>query len=96
MEKAHTQTRQFDSLADIRQYKDEVMDSIRADEQRIGDLWHDLFHTEDDNLPATPARRLTRMVSVGTGVVDGIFLGWKLYRKFKGTASFFAGRRKRR
>ena len=71
-------------LEEIERYKDEVRQSIHDDEKRIGKLWSDLFHKEDRHTPKTPVQRMINMVNIGSGVIDGLILGWKLYRKFKG------------
>lgn len=79
-----TQQRTFCTLEEIERYKDEVRQSIHDDEKRIGTLWSDLFHKEDRHAPKTPVQRMINMVNIGSGVLDGLILGWKLYRKFKG------------
>lgn len=79
-----TQQRTFCTLEEIESYKDEVRQSIQDDEKRIGTLWSDLFHNEDSHTPKTPVQRMINMVNIGSGVIDGLILGWKLYRKFKG------------
>lgn len=79
-----TQQRTFCTLEEIERYKDEVRQSIHDDEKRIGTLWSDLFHNEDRHTPKTPVQRMINMVNIGSGVIDGLILGWKLYRKFKG------------
>ena len=76
--------RQFTSLEEIERYKEEVRESIRDDEKNISKLWSRLFRKEERHLPKTPVQRLASMVNVGSGVIDGVILGWKLYRKFKG------------
>lgn len=79
-----TQQRTFCTLEEIERYKDEVRQSIHDDEKLIGKLWSDLFHKEDRHAPKTPVQRMINMVNIGSGVLDGLILGWKLYRKFKG------------
>lgn len=79
-----TQQRTFCTLEEIESYKDEVRQSIHDDEKCIGKLWSDLFHKEDRHPPKTPVQRMINMVNIGSGVIDGLILGWKLYRKFKG------------
>lgn len=79
-----TQQCTFCTLEEIERYKDEVRQSIHDDEKRIGKLWSDLFHKEDRHAPKTPVQRMINMVNIGSGVLDGLILGWKLYRKFKG------------
>lgn len=95
MSKETTQLRQFNDLADIRKYKDDVQTAIHKDEERIADLWHNLFAPSDEARPNTPAKRVAHMLSMGTGIVDGVLLGWKLYRKYKGATTFFSKRGRR-
>lgn len=45
-------------------------------------IWNSLVHTPKDN--TTPTQRFTNMFTTGANVVDGLMLGWKLYRKFGG------------
>lgn len=85
--------RQFLSLADIRKYKDEVKGKIAKDEEHIAELWNELFHKED-NASQTKAQRFTKMISLGTGLFDGVMLGWKLYRKYQNGGFFFKKRRR--
>ena len=87
--------RQFRSLDDIREYKDELREHIRRDEDSIADKWDSLFHREE--APANNrAQKLARMVSLGTGVFDGAMLGWKLYRKYQEGAFLFGKKKKRK
>ena len=85
--------RQFLSLTDIRNYKDEVKEEIDKDEEHIAELWNELFHKED-NASQTKAQRFTKMLSLGTGLFDGVMLGWKLYRKYQNGGFFFKKRRR--
>lgn len=91
MEKEYTST-QFNTLDDIEAYKTKVRKSIRHDEEEMASLWNSLFHKESHHEAKTPVQRLTSYVNIGSGVLDGVILGWKLYRKFNGKVSF----RKRR
>lgn len=96
---AHNDTannvRQFRSLTDIREYKEELREQIRQDEESISDKWDDLFHKEEVE-PQNKAQKIARMVSLGTGVFDGVMLGWKLYRKYQEGAFFFRKKNKRK
>lgn len=87
---------QFKSLSDIRAYKDTLHGEIKKDEEQIGLLWNDLFHTSESKENPSPTQRFTNMFNIGAGIFDGIILGWKLYRKFKGGAAFFGKNRFRR
>lgn len=75
---------EFSSLADIRLRKDLLRKDIVAEDERIKDLWHKLF-TRPSALSksASPSKRLSSMLSMGAGALDGAILAWKLYRKFK-------------
>ena len=78
-------SRSFSSLEEIERYKEEVRKNIREDERNIADLWNRLFLKDGGkHMPKTPMQRISSMVNIGSGVVDGIILGWKLYHKFKG------------
>lgn len=86
--------RQFRSLNDIREYKEELREQIKLDEDSIADKWNSLFHREE--APAnSKAQKLARMVSLGTGMFDGAMLGWKLYRKYQ-EGAFLFGKKKRK
>ena len=88
--------RQFRSLTDIREYKEELCKQIKQSESHIAESWNELFHKEEE-IPKNKAQRLARMLSLGTGVFDGALLGWKLYRKYKEGALLFGfGRNKKR
>lgn len=86
--------RQFGSLAEIETYKAEVRNQIRESEKDISSLWGDLFQKESPTLVKTPTQRLMSMVNMGSGILDGLILGWKLYRKFKKPAKHPRTRRR--
>ena len=77
-------TMQFNSLEEIEAYRDQLMLDLHKDEERIASLWKGLFCKEQSRRPKTPMQRVLSMVNVGSGVLDGVILGWKLYRKFSG------------
>lgn len=87
--------RQFASLTDIRAYKEELRKQIEKDEGCIADKWNELFHKEED-APRNKAQRVARMFSLGSGVFDGVMLGWKLYRRYQEGSLLFSGKKKRR
>lgn len=75
---------QYNSLNDIRLRKESIRKSIEADDKKIKALWNSLFTKPDAfNKDASRGRRITSMISIGTGAFDGALLAWKLYRKFK-------------
>lgn len=82
------------TLSDIRQQKLLLQEAIKQDDQTIKDLWKGLFR-KPDLTAATPSKRIQTFLSVGTGVVDSLILGWKLYHKFSNTP-LLGGRKKRK
>lgn len=84
--------RKFSSLDDIRAYKEELLEQIRQDSDVISTKWNDLFHREEPT-PQSKAQKIMKMLSMGTGVLDGAMLGWKLYRKYQEGAFLFGKRR---
>ena len=72
------------SLEQIRDSKEALRDEIRRDEDQIRQLWGQLFTKPEPLSALTPTKRISTLMSTGAGVLDGIILGWKLYRKYKG------------
>lgn len=60
--------------------KTQLLVDINKDSNRIGKLWGELFHAPKKD--ATPTKRFTGLMNTGAGILDGVILGWKLYRKF--------------
>ena len=87
-------TQNIKSLADLRIIKDRLRNDIVKDEEHIGILWDELFHKPCSDEASSPTKRFSNMMGIGTGIIDGILLGWKLYRKFKGTTDLFRKRRR--
>ena len=83
--------RKFSSLDDIRLYKEELLEQIRQDRDVISTKWNDLFHREEP-APQNKAEKLMTMLSMGTGVLAGAMLGWKLSRKYQEGAFLFGKR----
>ena len=75
-------TNEYRSLKDIRLRKAELKSEILKDSSKMQTIWNSLVHTPKDN--TTPTQRFTNMFTTGANVVDGLMLGWKLYRKFGG------------
>lgn len=77
-------TNGYNTLTDIRLRKEQLHNEILKDDQKIKDLWSGLFQPNsfyDKN--ASPSKRFSGFMNIGAGVIDGILLGWKLYRKFR-------------
>lgn len=96
MNNQEPQLQPINTMADLRAAKDTVSHQLRADEERMAGMWHSLFAPKDKAALATPTARLTRMVGMGAGIVDGVLLGWKLYKKYQGAKNFFGLRKKKR
>ena len=73
----------YRSLEEIRDRKDLLLQEIRRDDQQIKTLWGELFPKQQPMAALTPSKRISSLMATGAGVLDGILLGWKLYRKFK-------------
>lgn len=87
------QPQNIKSLEDIAAYKDKLRKQIEHEEECIAGKWNELFHKEEP-APQGKAQKLLRMVSLGTGMFDGMMLGWKLYRKYQEGAFLFGGKKK--
>lgn len=81
------QNQGFCSIAEIEEYKSRVKEDIQDDEAKIASLWNSLFHKEESTMPKTPVQKIISLANLGTGILDGVILGWKLYRKFHGFKS---------
>ena len=74
----------YQSIEEIRLRKAALQKEIEADSAKIDEKWHSLFKKPDALLKsATPSQRISGIIRSGAGVLDGILLVWKLYRKFK-------------
>lgn len=74
----------YQSIEEIRLRKAALQKEIEADSAKIDEKWHSLFKKPEALLKsATPSQRISGIISSGAGVLDGILLVWKLYRKFK-------------
>lgn len=75
--------RPYTSLEQIRDSKDLLVKDIRSNEKQIQQLWGQLFTKPEPLSALTPTKRFSALMSTGAGILDGVILGWKLYRKFK-------------
>lgn len=81
----NSKSAQYRSLTDIRAQKDLLKKDIEQQDEKISLLWGILFHQEkSERLLPRPTKKIGGMIKVGTGLMDGALLGWKLYRKFNG------------
>ena len=92
MTTAQTHNPDYQTLTELRQRNAQLLSDIAQDDKRIKALWSQLFYRP--KAEGSPSQRLTSLLSTGGGILDGLILGWKLYRRFgkKGSFSLF-GRR---
>jgi len=70
----------YTTLQEIRRRKEAVLSEIRRNNKQISKSWSNLFR---DNEPRKKGFTLSSVLNTGMGFMDGFFLVWKLYRKFK-------------
>lgn len=73
----------YNDISDIIQKKEELRKAITQKEKKINILWDDIFHPKEENTFSTPSQRLLKYANTGLGLMDGMLLGWKLYRRLK-------------
>lgn len=84
MEESFSTVSSYQSIEEIRLRKAALQKEIDADSAKIDEKWHSLFKKPEAlSKSATPSQRISGIISSGAGVLDGILLVWKLYRKFK-------------
>lgn len=76
MKKAET----YNTLHEIRLRKETILSEIRMDNQQMNILWKGLFRKP---VQKKKAFTLSSLMTMGTGMADGLLLVWKLYRKYK-------------
>ena len=69
----NNQEQELSSLAEIMLRKELVQKDIDADDEKIKTL----------SKSASTSKRISSLMSMGAGALDGAILAWKLYRKFK-------------
>ncbi len=84
MKESFSTVSSYQSIEEIRLRKAALQMEIEADSAKIDEKWHSLFKKPEAlSKSATPSQRISGIISSGAGVLDGILLVWKLYRKFK-------------
>ncbi len=73
----------YHSLSEIRLHKLAILKDIQNDGRQINMMWEELFHHPSKSYSGSPTKRIAGLLSIGTTVLDGAILGWKLFRKFK-------------
>ncbi|MBQ7421152.1 MAG: hypothetical protein IJV27_03290 [Prevotella sp.] len=77
----------YKSLSEIRLRKAQLLTDITKDNNKMRNMWNEIFHKPKDKV--TPTQRFSGLMSTGAGVLDGLILGWKLYRKLGGKKKLF-------
>jgi len=72
----------YTSLDDIRARKKALRAELNRDTQQMRTQWTGLFAKPDTS--QMPARRLSRFVSTGVTVFDGLLFAYKLYNRLGG------------
>uniref|UniRef100_UPI004025DE2F hypothetical protein n=1 Tax=Prevotella sp. TaxID=59823 RepID=UPI004025DE2F len=84
MKESFSTVSSYQSIEEIRLRKAALQKEIEADSAKNDEKWHSLFKKPEAlSKSATPSQRISGIISSGAGVLDGILLVWKLYRKFK-------------
>lgn len=84
MKESFSTVSSYQSIEEIRLRKAALQKEIEADSAKIDEKWHSLFKKPEAlSKSATPSQRISGIIRSGAGVLDGILLVWKLYRKFK-------------
>ena len=84
MKESFSTVSSYQSIEEVRLRKAALQKEIEADSAKIDEKWHSLFKKPEAlSKSATPSQRISGIISSGAGVLDGILLVWKLYRKFK-------------
>lgn len=84
MKESFSTVSSYQSIEEIKLRKAALQKEIEADSAKIDEKWHSLFKKPEAlSKSATPSQRISGIISSGAGVLDGILLVWKLYRKFK-------------
>lgn len=84
MKESFSTVSSYQSIEEIRLRKAALQKEIEADSAKIDEKWHSLFKKPEAlSKSVTPSQRISGIISSGAGVLDGILLVWKLYRKFK-------------
>ena len=80
---------EINNLAELRARKRELRNDMNKHEERIATTWDEFFVQKEPN------SRGEQVVKIATNVIsiaDGLFFGWKMYRRFGGALRF--GKRK--
>lgn len=81
IQQEHTE---LSSLNDLRLRKELLRKDIESDEKQMRNLWRSIFtRPQALSKQASTSKRISSLISMGAGALDGAILAWKLYHKFK-------------
>ena len=81
-ENSHTQ-HSYTTLRSIADRKSQLLKEIRKDSDQLTKLRRQLFEKPTALTSKRKGARMQGLMTTGAGVLDGLILVWKLYRKFK-------------
>lgn len=79
----HSLQPSYDTLRSIADRKAQLLKDIRKDSDQIMKLRRQLFAKPTALTSKRKGARMQGLMTTGAGVLDGLILVWKLYRKFK-------------
>lgn len=80
-----TNENRINSLADLHATQILIKEQLNNKENDICKIWNDIFHKPSANTLSSPTGRVISLLANSAGIIDGIILTWKLYRRFGGT-----------
>ena len=87
-------TKTYTTIEDIMAERNRLHEAMIQKGDEIASLWDDLVHPKQDD-SSSPTQKLLQYANAGAGVVDGVLLGWKLYRRLGVTLSLFRRKKKK-
>ncbi|MBQ0074761.1 MAG: hypothetical protein KBT34_11255 [Prevotella sp.] len=82
------------SLTQIGEMKDAIKAELEKNEERLEEIWDDMFHKPTEEEMASPTQRAMAFITSSAGLIDGALLGWKLYNRFGKGIRFFKKKKK--
>ena len=86
-------TKEYRTLEEIRQRKDELLEQLQQDNTRFSTLWNQVFLKREEN---TKAEDLTGLVSNGIVAVDTILMIRKLLKTYGFLFGFRSKKKKKK
>ena len=86
-------TKEYRTLEEIRQRKDELLEQLQQDNTRFSTLWNQVFLKREEN---TKAEYLTGLVSNGIVAVDTILMIRKLLKTYGVLFGFRSKKKKKK